>query len=162
MFDELECLSLEAHRVLSPLRLFQKSILVLCLSHSLKTCADPDSFVRGGPALTTFCFLFVSFLVYEGREDPNTTISGPSSARQRNVNSNGFSLACRKWPSIECWHRSLLIFQGIRQVLQETLYLGYFAGWGGGSGPQFSTLDPRMEKTTRSSHSAQYCKYQTY
>ena len=25
------------------------------------------------------------FLVDEGREDPNTTISGPSSARQRNV-----------------------------------------------------------------------------
>ena len=32
-------------------------------------CADPESFVRVGP---TF------FLVDEGREDPNTTISGPS------------------------------------------------------------------------------------
>ena len=27
----------------------------------------------------------VSFLVVEGREDPNTTISGPSSARQQNA-----------------------------------------------------------------------------
>ena len=27
----------------------------------------------------------VSFLVVEGREDPNTTISGPSSVRQRNL-----------------------------------------------------------------------------
>ena len=35
--------------------------------------------IRGGPALTIF------FLVDEGRKDPNTTISGPSSARQRNT-----------------------------------------------------------------------------
>ena len=46
-------------------------------------CADPESFLgvffRRGPILTTF------FLVDEGREDPNTTISGPSSARQRNA-----------------------------------------------------------------------------
>ena len=45
--------------------------------------ADPESFFRGGPTLTTFLFLL--FLVDEGREDPNTTISRPSSARQRNV-----------------------------------------------------------------------------
>ena len=32
-----------------------------------------------------FCFVLFSFLVDEGREDPNTTISGPSSARQRNA-----------------------------------------------------------------------------
>ena len=43
------------------------------------TCADPESFVRGGPTLTTL-----------GRNYPNTTISGPFSARQRNA-----SLACR-------------------------------------------------------------------
>ena len=40
-------------------------------------CADPESFVRGSPTLTRFCS--------EGREDPSTTISGPSSARQRNA-----------------------------------------------------------------------------
>ena len=44
------------------------------------TCADPESFVRGGPTLTTFFQLFD-----EGREDPNTTISRPSSARQLNA-----------------------------------------------------------------------------
>ena len=44
-------------------------------------CADSESFVRGGPTLTTF---FI-FLVDEGREDPSTTLIGPSSARQRNV-----------------------------------------------------------------------------
>ena len=37
-------------------------------------CADPKSFVRGGPTLITF--------FYEGREDPRTTISGPSSAHE--------------------------------------------------------------------------------
>ena len=47
------------------------------------SCADPGSFVRGSPTLTTF-LLFV-FLVDEGRQDPNTTISGPSLARQRNA-----------------------------------------------------------------------------
>ena len=44
----------------------------VCLGHILKampsksmtaTCADPESFARGGPTLTTF------FLVDEGRED---------------------------------------------------------------------------------------------
>ena len=33
-----------------------------------------------GPTLTTFFFL-----VNEGRDDPNTTISGPTSACQRNA-----------------------------------------------------------------------------
>ena len=48
-------------------------------------CADPDSFVRGGSTLT---FFLLCFLVDEGREGPNTTIGGPSSARQR----NGFAI----------------------------------------------------------------------
>ena len=43
--------------------------------------ADPESFFsEGGPTLTTF-------LVDEWREDPNSTISGPSSSL------NGISLA---------------------------------------------------------------------
>ena len=33
-----------------------------------RSCADPEFFFRGGPALTTFFFL-----VDEGWEDPNTT-----------------------------------------------------------------------------------------
>ena len=37
---------------------------------SSAACADPESFVRGGPFL----------LVYEGREAPNTTIREPLSA----------------------------------------------------------------------------------
>ena len=47
------------------------------------TYADPESYVIGGPTLTTFFFLFCCcFFVDEGIEDPNTTIRGPSSARQ--------------------------------------------------------------------------------
>ena len=38
--------------------------------------ADPESFIRGGPTLITF----ISFLVDERRDDPNTTKSGSSSA----------------------------------------------------------------------------------
>ena len=44
-------------------------------THILKP--DLESFVRGGPTLTIF---------FGGREDLNTTISGQSSARQRNAN----------------------------------------------------------------------------
>ena len=45
------------------------------ITSSADVCAY---FVRGGPTLTTF------FLVDVGWEDPNTTIIGPLSARQRN------------------------------------------------------------------------------
>ena len=45
------------------------------------SCADPECFVRWDPTLTTFVFK-----VDEGREDPSPTLSGPSSARQRNAN----------------------------------------------------------------------------
>ena len=59
------------------------SDVIIQLMHSFEVniricpCADPESFVRGGPTLTTFFFS-----VDEGREDQNTTISGPSSALQ--------------------------------------------------------------------------------
>ena len=46
-------------------------------------CADPESFVRGDPISTMFFFVVLS--VDKGREDPNTTISGPSSVRQQNA-----------------------------------------------------------------------------
>ena len=47
------------------------------------TYADPESYVIGGSTLTTiFLFSCCLFFVDEGIEDPNITISGPSSARQ--------------------------------------------------------------------------------
>ena len=42
-------------------------------------CADLESFFRGGPTLQRISF------VDDGRDDPNTNISGPSSAQQRNA-----------------------------------------------------------------------------
>ena len=43
------------------------------------SCADLESFVRGGQNLITF------FLVYEGMDDPNTTVNRQPSARHRNA-----------------------------------------------------------------------------
>ena len=67
--------------------------------HYSLPCANPESFVRAGPTLTTFYL----FLVDEGREDPNTIISGPSMTF--------------RWPIIECWLRSFAIFRGSEPVL---------------------------------------------
>ena len=87
---------------------------------------------EGGPTLTTF------FLVDEGREDPSTIISGPSSARQRNAITghrrptsqtplNGVSLACQWWPNIECWLSSCS-FSGDPE---NPIFLWFFRGGGG-------------------------------
>ena len=73
-------------------------VIALCTEHTrhkigplevtekdgMYVCADPESFVIGGPILTVF------FSVDEGREDSNTTISMPSSLCQ----GNGVSLTC--------------------------------------------------------------------
>ena len=40
----------------------------------VQPCADPESYVRGGPTLTFF-------VVDEGREDQNITIGGPIMAQ---------------------------------------------------------------------------------
>ena len=48
-------------------------------------CMDPESYARGGPTLTAFFYFIFFLLVDEGRKDPNTSISGPSSARQQNA-----------------------------------------------------------------------------
>ena len=50
----------------------------------------------------------------EGREDPNTTISGPSTARQRNADNGP--------PKIECWLGSFVIFQGIQTRIAKKPY----------------------------------------
>ena len=47
---------------------------------SAGSCKGPEKNFRGGPTLT-----FFGFLVAEGREDPNTTISGLLLARQLNA-----------------------------------------------------------------------------
>ena len=44
-------------------------------------------------------FIFILFIVDEGREDPNTTISGSSLVRQRNAISMAFRLHADDGPT---------------------------------------------------------------
>ena len=81
---------------------------------------------------------FFSFLVDEGREDQNTTISEPSLARQLNAiyHLNGVLLVSRYWPNIECWHGSFVMFRGSGPVLLRNPKFLNFCDfyWGGGGG----------------------------
>ena len=62
------------------------AILIVFISVDMLICADPESFVRGGPTLKSDNVFFYFFsLIDEGRDDPNTTNCWQSSARQRNV-----------------------------------------------------------------------------
>ena len=74
-----------------------------------QACADPESFVRGGPTLTTF---------FRGER-----ILIPP---------NGVSLACPLWPNIECWLGSFETFENFRgsgPVLQRSpIFLWFFRG----------------------------------
>ena len=69
--------------MVNPFPIEQKICLFLTFlkkkkSQNAMSCADPESFARGGPTLMGF------FLGrgggYEGKEDPNRTYSGPLSA----------------------------------------------------------------------------------
>ena len=84
------------------------------------------------------------FLVDERWEDPNTTISRPSSARQRNAIKmakltmgiqylDGVSLAC----NIECWLGSFVFFLGIwtRNAKKPYIFVIFQGGGGAGSAP---------------------------
>ena len=52
---------------------------IVCLGFAFgPSCADPEFCQRGSKFDNVF-------LVYEGIEDPNTDINGPSSAHQRNA-----------------------------------------------------------------------------
>ena len=76
--------------------------------------------------------VFLSFfLADEEIENPNTTINGPSSARQRNT----IQMAGRWLPNIEWWLCSFVIFQGILTSIafKETLYFLWF--FEGGQNP---------------------------
>ena len=62
-------------------------------------CADPESFVRGGPTLTRFFF-----------DDGNTTISGPSMALQQNA--MAFRWRADDGPTLNSGLAAFVIFQG--------------------------------------------------
>ena len=94
--------------------------------------------------------------VDEGREDPSPTLSGPSSARQRNA---------IKWrlagTPINAQLRSC-DFQGIRTCIARKPYIFviFFFGGGGGSGPgsahvisrYFGTYNVRQRRACASVH----------
>ena len=92
--------------------------MVKCSSYinsalSLKSCADPKRFGRGGPTLTTFLFLL--FLLDEKGEDSNTTKIGSSLARQRNANEIGSFVVFREIrTSIAKKPYIFVIFEGVR------------------------------------------------
>ena len=99
-----------------------------------RSCADPESFVRGGPTLKTF---------FRGERGSKLNkyhykraIIDPRAKRHL----NGVSLACRWWPNIECWLGSYVIFRGSRPVLlRNPIFLWIFRG----GGPD--TLSPPMD-----------------
>ena len=78
-------------------------------------CADPESFLRGCPTLTTFYLLI--YLFSKGRKtiQANITISGPSSANQ-------------SWHKIESSLGNYAIFQRIRTSIAMKPY--FFRGVG--------------------------------
>ena len=98
------------------------------------SCGDPESFVRGGPTLTT------SFLVDEWREDPSTTISGPSSARQRNaIHLMEFCWHADDGPTLNAGLAAAIL---IRPCMARKPYI--FVIFQECSGPLSPPLDPKM------------------
>ena len=86
-------------------------------------------FQRGCNTDNIFFLLFFLFLV-DGMERGSKchykwAIIGPPAKRHW----NGGSLACRYWPTIECWLGSLVIFRGSRsKLLGNSIFLWCFRG----------------------------------
>ena len=79
-------------------------------------------FARGGPTLTFF---------YEGREDPDSTKSGPSSARQPNAIYMAFRWWADDGPSLSSGFAALRLFRGSGPVLlRNPIFLWFFRGRG--------------------------------
>ena len=95
-------------------------------------CMDPESFDRGGPTLTVFFFFTV---------DERNQILQKAGLHwlASEMPLNGFSLAGHRWPNIECWLGSLVIFQGIQTSIARKPYI--FVVFQGGSGPPVPPLE---------------------
>ena len=89
-------------------------------------------FCQRGSNFDKFFFLFF-FLIDEGREDPSTTISRPSSAFRWRAD-DGSKLDAGLVAAI---------FQGMRTCIARKPYILCFSG---GSGPPVPPLDPHMIK----------------
>ena len=94
-------------------------------------CMDPKSFDRGGPTLTVFFFT-----VDERNQIPRKAGLHWLASE---MPLNGFSLAGQRWPNIECWLGSLVIFQGIQTSIARKPYI--FVVFQGVSGPPVPPLE---------------------
>ena len=89
------------------------------------SCADLESFVRGGPNLITF------FLVNEGMEDPNIALNGPSSAHQQNAIEMAFCWRADDGLTLNAQAWLLCDFSGDPdQYCKKTVYFSDFLGGG--------------------------------
>ena len=88
-------------------------------------------------------FFVLLFLVDEERKDPNTTISGPSSARQRNATLMVFHWQADGGPTLNAVLVALSFFRGSGPVLLRNLINCDFSG-GGVQTPCPSPLDQGM------------------
>ena len=105
---------------------------------SLEPCGDPESIVRGGPTLT---FFFVD----AGREDQNTTKSGPSSSCQGNAIEMAFHWHADDGPTLNAdLVDSFVILCGIRTRIAKKPYIFVIFQGGGDLDPLSPTLDRRM------------------
>ena len=94
----------------------------------------PESFARGGPTLKTF-------LVEEGTEDPNTTKSGPLSARQQNAILMVFRWRANDGPTLNAGLIDVIL-QRIRTRIAKKPYIFCDFSWGGGGGGPGHPLSP--------------------
>ena len=91
----------------------------------LFSCADPESFLRGGPTLTTFFFSWW----WEGGSKYNykRAIIDPPAKRHL----NGVLPVGPWWPNIGCWLGSFVVLQGIRiSIAKKTIFFVIFKGGG--------------------------------
>ena len=102
-----------------------KNIIGTGLGYPTRSCADPESFVRGGPTLHLRQRFFSFFFCWWGErdEDPNVTKSGLSSACRRNA----IQILGRHWRL-----GGFVIFQGIRTSIAMKSYRFVILRVGGG------------------------------
>ena len=116
---------------------------ILCFNSATPpySCADPESFARGGPTLT--CFFFVFFLMRHRIQIPQYVCQQwPASKTLFKWRLNGFLLACRGWPNMECWLGNLVLFQGIWSSIAMKPHIFFY--FSGRSGPPVPPLDLPM------------------
>ena len=130
---------------------FAQSCRSLSCSHKWRIgvmCGSRKFCYRGVQFWRVFCL----FVFYEGRADPNSTKSGPSSARQRNAIKWNAILMAFRWradygPTLNAGLVAFtVIFQGSRTsiLLRNPICLWFFREVGPDPVPP-PPLDPRMD-----------------